>query len=161
MLATVLSIIPLPGANYNYNGTFFCDLQPYPLGCDGSTVNDCLDDDVCVETKDVGPCTRGIHARAYLLVVGTIPFTIAYTIISCAVATLIHTVFKQERRMDRFRRASGATTTNRNLTRQTAYQGIYYVAVYSIIEIPWIACELRQLLRYLCHFLIFMQFTSI
>lgn len=142
VLATVLSIIPLPGMNYNYNGTFFCDLQPYPLGCNGSTVNDCLDD-FCVETKDeYRPCTRGIHARAYLLAVGTVPFMIALTIISCAVAILIHTVFKQERRMDRFRRGAGATTNNRNLSRQTAYQGIYYVAVFSIIEIPWIVCEL-------------------
>lgn len=96
-------------------------------------------------TKDEDkPCTRGTHARAYLLAVGVVPFMIALTIISCAVAVLIHTVFKQERRMDRFRRGAGATTTNRNLTKQTAYQGIYYVAVCSITEIPWIVCELQK-----------------
>jgi hypothetical protein len=164
VLATVLSIIPLPGRNYNYNGTFFCDLQPYPLGCGGSTVNDCLEE-VC-DVPKVGldvPCTRGIHARAYLLAVGAVPFMIALTIISCAVAILIHTVFKQERRMDRFRRASGATTTNRNLTKQTAYQGIYYVAVCSITEIPWIVCELQTaFLGYICVIFCFhTKFTSI
>jgi hypothetical protein len=128
------------------------------LGCGGSTVNDCLDD-LCDETKDEDkPCTRGTHARAYLLAVGAVPFMIALTIISCAVAVLIHTVFKQERRMDRFRRGAGATTTNRNLTKQTAYQGIYYVAVCSITEIPWIVCELqkKQLVwDILCHFSVY------
>jgi len=119
--AMIISIVPLPGQNYNYSGIFFCDIAASPLGCDYP------------DTKT--QCTRGAGARDMLLYVGVIPFMLFFAIIIAAVTLLIYSVLKQERRMDRYQREGEAL--NRSMTTQTTRQGIYYIAAFGLTWIPW------------------------
>lgn len=117
-----LAIIPLPGQNYNWNGSFYCDITASPLGCD-------YDDSP--ETQ----CTRGSNARFVLLYVGVIPFMVLFAIIIAAVVLLIYDVLVQERRMDRYRREG--MPLNRSMTNQSTRQGIYYIGAFGLTWIPW------------------------
>eukprot|EP00578_Thalassiosira_sp_NH16_P023403 CAMPEP_0181097804 /NCGR_PEP_ID=MMETSP1071-20121207/11765_1 /TAXON_ID=35127 /ORGANISM="Thalassiosira sp., Strain NH16" /LENGTH=438 /DNA_ID=CAMNT_0023180311 /DNA_START=139 /DNA_END=1455 /DNA_ORIENTATION=+ len=117
--SVVLSIAPLPGKHYNYNGIFFCDITSSPLGCDreGSTTQ-CTADSIDM-----------------LLWVGIVPFMVAFVIIVCAMVVLAYSVLKQERTMDRYRREGEGV--NRNMTTQTSLQGMCYIAAFGVCWIPW------------------------
>lgn len=121
----IISIAPLPGQNYNYNGSFFCDITASPLGCN--------------YPESTTTCIRGADARDMLLYVGIIPFMVAFFIIIVAVVLLIDAVVKQERRMDRY--LQEGAPLNRTLTKQTTRQGLYYIAAFGLAWIPWYICE--------------------
>lgn len=166
LCSLVVAIAPLPGNNYNWNGIFFCDIAGSPLGCDyPDTMTRCGEEVVPTEE-----CVRGSEARDMLLYVGVIPYIVFFAIIIAAVCLLVYSVLKQERRMDRYQR-DGAL--NRNMTKQTARQGMvsvhapivfclkgftplltlfelslhtqYYIAAFGICWIPWYICEYLQL----------------
>ena len=124
--SVVLSIAPLPGKHYNYNGIFFCDITSSPLGCDreGSTTQ-CTADSIDM-----------------LLWVGIVPFMVAFVIIVCAMVVLAYSVLKQERTMDRYRREGEGV--NRNMTTQTSLQGMCYIAAFGVCWIPWCICECSE-----------------
>jgi len=120
IIATILSLVPLPGKNYNYNGNFFCDISASPYGC---------------TEESTMPCTRGINALIVGLWVGVIPFMVFFLIIIVAVIIFIYSVFKQEQRMDRYQH--GDASHNRRMTNQTARQGMYYIGAFGLCWIPW------------------------
>ena len=126
IIAITLSIVPLPGQTYNYNGAFFCDITAYPLGCGWPS--------------STTECTRGLNARSVLLGVVVIPFSVAFAVIIGAVFLLVHSVLKQEQRMDRYLREG--MPVNRNMTNKTARQGFYYILAFGLAWIPWFICEL-------------------
>ncbi|KAL7430699.1 hypothetical protein ACHAXH_004419 [Discostella pseudostelligera] len=130
--ATIISVIPLFGQNYNYNGIFFCDISGSPLGCNY------YDNLATDEGGDggQGECVRGAGSRQMLMYIGVIPFMVAFVIIIAAVSMLIYSVLKQERRMDRFQFAP-SPSTNRKMTTQATKRGIYYVGAFGLCWIPW------------------------
>ena len=111
-----------------YNGSFFCDITPSPYSCNYP------DSEVT--------CTRGLHARQFLLYLGVIPVMVAFVIIIAAVGVLIYSVFKQEQRMDRYQRQG--MSHNRQMTNQTARQGMYYIGAFAIVWIPWYVYALLE-----------------
>ena len=125
VFALTISIIPLPGKNYNYNGAFFCDTTASPLGCD--------------YPDSTTPCTRGANARVMLLYVGVVPFMVVFAIIISAMSILVYSVLKQERRMDRYRQ--NGEGVDRSMTQQASRQGLYYIAAFGICWIPWYICK--------------------
>ncbi len=127
--AAIISVVPLFGYNYNYNGIFFCDIAGSPVWCN-------------YPSEDGGECVRGAESEQLLLYVGVVPFMVAFAIIISSVALLIHSVLKQERRMDRFQRGGAAgMPPRRKMTTQATRQGIYYVGAFGLCWIPWYICE--------------------
>lgn len=111
----------------NYNGGFYCDISAAPLGCD-------------YNTSEID-CVRGANASTILLYVELIPFMLAFVVITVAVSLLIDAVHKQEKRMSRYTFRGAGTPVRREqsgvLTKQTTYQGIWYIAAFGITWIPW------------------------
>lgn len=138
--AAIISVVPLFGQNYNYNGIFFCDISGSPLGCNY------YDNLATDEGGDggQGECVRGAGSRQMLMYIGVIPFMVAFVIIIAAVSMLIYSVLKQERRMDRFQFAP-SPSTNRKMTTQATKRGIYYVGAFGLCWIPWYICECKLL----------------
>ena len=151
--ATIISIVPLFGQNYNYNGIFFCDISGSPLGCN---YHDQINSEELVTGGEGGAeeegCVRGAESRQMLLYIGVIPFMVAFVIIIASVSLLIYSVLKQERRMDRFQVVVGeggrrwSTPPQRKMTNQATKRGIYYVGAFGICWIPWYICEYTSFL---------------
>jgi hypothetical protein len=127
--AFVFSIIPLMRQNYNYNGGFYCDISASPIGCNT------WDPDV--------ECTRGSNSLMVLLFVQLIPFMIAFFVIIVAVVLLCYVVWRQERRMDRYR--ARGSQPSRRLTSETAYQAIWYICTFAIAWVPWYCYALDEI----------------
>ncbi len=157
--ATIISIIPLFGQNYNFNGIFFCDISGSPLGCNYYDQIDSEEEKAAAAAAAAGGgggggegCVRGAGSRQMLLYLGVIPFMVAFVIIIASVSLLIYSVLKQERRMDRFQVVVGeegrwrSTPPQRKMTNQATKRGIYYVGAFSICWIPWYICECTSFL---------------
>ena len=123
--SVIFAVAPLFFGAYNYSGDRTCSLSEYPLGCD--------DPDSEVE------CTSGEHASAISLCYTAI-LLIANMIIIAAILVLIHSVFFQERKMDRYSVALSDNT--RALTKKTAWQGFWYTFAFALAWWPWIIAKI-------------------
>ena len=129
LLSVVLALVPLVGSNYNYNGGYSCYISGDPPGCE-------------VDPNPEQTCIRGAQARNMLLVTGLIPTLISFFILTVAVALLIHAVLAQERRMDRYQVAG----RSRKMTMESFWQGICYIAAFTVCWTPWLVFGFREYL---------------
>jgi len=125
VFAIVFAVIPLFGQNYNYNGGYSCFISGDPPGCE----------------IDPPTCKRGANARIMTIVTGIIPFYISLFIIVVAVTLLIHAVFVQEKRMDRYNRG---TERSRKMTMESCWQGIFYIGSFLVSWTPWFIFSIRE-----------------
>ena len=125
VFAIVFAVIPLFGQNYNYNGGYSCFISGDPPGCE----------------FDPHTCNRGANARIMTIVTGIIPFYISLFIIVVAVTLLIHAVFVQEKRMDRYNRG---TERSRKMTMESCWQGIFYIGSFLVSWTPWFVFSIRE-----------------
>lgn len=118
VFAIAFAVIPLFGQNYNYNGGYSCFISGDPPGCE----------------LDPPTCNRGANARIMTIVTGLIPYYISLFIIVVAVILLIHAVFVQEKRMDRYNRGA---PPSRKMTMESCWQGIFYIGSFLVSWTPW------------------------
>ncbi len=124
VFAIVFAVIPLFGQNYNYNGGYSCFISGDPPGCE----------------IDPTTCNRGANARIMMVVTGIVPYYISLVIIVVAVTLLIHAVFVQEKRMDRYNRGG----PSRKMTLESCWQGIFYIGSFLIAWTPWFIFSIRE-----------------
>lgn len=109
-----LSIPPLFLGMYNHAGSYTCFIAPYPIDC---------------ETNPEVDCIRGQGGWEYWDAYWAMGF-ICNLVIITFVSLLIYSVFKQERKTDRY--LSKGQEKRRVNTIKTAWQGIRYIGAFTM-----------------------------
>ena len=109
-----LAVPPLFLGMYNYSGTYTCFIASYLIDC---------------ETNPEVDCIRGEGGWEYWVAYWVMGF-ICNLVIITFVSLLIYSVFKQERKTDRY--LSKGQEKRRANTIKTAWQGIRYIGAFTM-----------------------------
>jgi len=113
----ISTIIPLFLDAYNYTGTWFCWIAPYPL--------ECGEEDSEVE------CERGGTYKSLFLWLCMLPVAMSNIVIIGSMFMLYRTVKQQEQAIGEFQSNGGAKNGESN-SKRVAMQGIFFVGAFLI-----------------------------
>ena len=123
-------ILAVVWGSANMNGLGYCaNFSPYPLGCDGNTIQ----------------CERGAKIKETWYGHGNLgnalgimwPSIVALPIVVTCMCILYLHVLRREQANDRYN--FDGDHQQRSRSRQVATQGIFYVLVFLTLETPWVA----------------------